>query len=38
MVTAPDQSPVRVLDESGELLAVYSRDGEHARPEVVLAS
>jgi hypothetical protein len=38
MVTAPDQSPVRVLDEAGELLAVYWRDGEHVRPEVVLAS
>jgi tRNA pseudouridine55 synthase len=38
MVTAPDQSAMRVLDETGELLAVYWRDGEHARPEVVLAS
>lgn len=38
MVTAPDQSAMRVLDESGDLLAVYRRDGDHARPEVVLAS
>lgn len=38
MVAAPDQSALRVLDETGELLAVYWRDGEHVRPEVVLAS
>jgi tRNA pseudouridine55 synthase len=38
MATAPDRSAMRVLDESGELLAIYWREGEHARPEVVLAS
>jgi tRNA U55 pseudouridine synthase TruB len=38
MVNAPDRSAMRVLDEEGELLAVYRREGDHARPEVVLAS
>jgi hypothetical protein len=38
MVNAPDRSAMRVLDETGELLAVYRREGDHARPEVVLAS
>jgi tRNA pseudouridine55 synthase len=38
MVTAPDRSFMRVLDEAGELIAVYRREGDHARPEVVLAS
>ncbi|HSJ82278.1 MAG TPA: tRNA pseudouridine(55) synthase TruB [Acidimicrobiia bacterium] len=38
MSTAPDNSAVRVLDRSGDLLAVYRREGEQARPEVVLAS
>jgi tRNA pseudouridine55 synthase len=38
MSTAPDNSAVRVLDRSGDLLAVYRREGEQAKPEVVLAS
>jgi tRNA pseudouridine55 synthase len=38
IVAAPDNSSVRVLDGSGDLIAVYRRDGEQARPEVVLAS
>jgi tRNA pseudouridine55 synthase len=38
MVEAPDNSNVRILDESGELIAVYRRVGDQARPEVVLAS
>jgi hypothetical protein len=29
---------VRVLDEAGDLIAVYRREGDQARPEVVLAS
>ncbi|MDP9494951.1 MAG: tRNA pseudouridine(55) synthase TruB [Actinomycetota bacterium] len=37
LVDAPDGS-VRVLDDSGELLAIYRRVGEQAIPEVVLAS
>lgn len=38
MATGPEHTPMRVLSGTGELLAVYSRDGEKARPEVVLAS
>jgi tRNA pseudouridine55 synthase len=38
MVAAPDHSVIRVLDQAGDLIAVYRRDGEQARPEVVLAS
>lgn len=38
MVAAPDHSAIRVLDQSGDLIAVYRREGEQARPEVVLAS
>jgi len=38
MVDAPENAPVRVLDESGDLIAVYRREGDQARPEVVLAS
>ena len=38
MAAAPDNSAVRVLDRSGDLIAVYRREGEQARPEVVLAS
>jgi hypothetical protein len=37
MAAAPDNSAVRVLDRSGDLIAVYRREGEQARPEVVLA-
>jgi tRNA pseudouridine55 synthase len=38
MIDAPDNSNVRVLDETGELIAIYRRTGDQARPEVVLAS
>jgi tRNA pseudouridine55 synthase len=38
MVEAPENVAVRVLDESGDLIAVYRREGDQARPEVVLAS
>jgi tRNA pseudouridine55 synthase len=33
---APEGIPFRVLDPAGSLLAVYTRSGEQARPEVVL--
>jgi len=33
---APEGMPTRVLDQNGRLLAVYRRDGDHARPEVVV--
>lgn len=33
---APERVPTRVLDREGRLLAVYRRDGDHARPEVVV--
>lgn len=38
LAAAPEDSAVRVLDQSGDLIAVYRRQGEQARPEVVLAS
>lgn len=38
MVAAPDKTVIRVLDQSGDLIAVYRREGDQARPEVVLAS
>ncbi|HSK05925.1 MAG TPA: tRNA pseudouridine(55) synthase TruB [Acidimicrobiia bacterium] len=38
LAAAPEESAVRVLDPSGDLIAVYRREGEQARPEVVLAS
>lgn len=34
----PAEQPYRVVDESGSLLAVYTRVGREARPEVVLPS
>lgn len=34
----PTDQPYRVVDEKGELLAVYSKVGREARPEVVLPS
>lgn len=34
----PEGTPFRVLDEGGSLLAVYSKVGREARPEVVLSS
>ncbi len=33
---APEGVPVRVVDEDRQLLAVYRRSGEQARPEVVI--
>lgn len=38
MVSAPENTAIRVLDSCGDLIAVYRRVGEQARPEVVLAS
>ncbi len=38
MIAAPEGRPYRVLDEEGSLIAVYSRTGREARPEVVLPS
>jgi hypothetical protein len=38
IVTPPPGIPFRVLNDTGELLAVYTTDGERARPEVVLPS
>lgn len=35
---APGEEPFRVVDESGSLLAVYTKVGREARPEVVLPS
>ena len=37
LLSAPEQMPFRVTNESGSLLAVYRRVGDQARPEVVLA-
>jgi len=36
IAAAPAGLPYRVHDETGRMLAVYSRDGDRARPEVVL--
>jgi tRNA pseudouridine55 synthase len=38
MINAPENEAIRVLDLTGELIAVYRREGDQARPEVVLAS
>jgi tRNA pseudouridine55 synthase len=38
LVDAPEHTAIRVLDQTGELIAVYRREGDQARPEVVLAS
>jgi tRNA pseudouridine55 synthase len=38
MIAAPETSPVRILDGDGNLIAIYRREGDQARPEVVLAS
>lgn len=38
MTGAPEGRPYRVLDEKGSLIAVYTRAGREARPEVVLPS
>lgn len=36
ITTAPDEEPFRVVDDEGSLLAVYTKVGREARPEVVL--
>lgn len=36
IIDAPEDTPLRVLDESGDLIAVYLRHGDQARPEVVI--
>lgn len=36
MTGAPVDGPFRVIDDAGELIAVYECDGQRARPEVVL--
>ena len=36
LVSIPETVPVRVVDPTGDLIAVYVREGEQARPEVVL--
>ena len=36
MAKAPEDTPYKVVNGDGKLLAVYRRVGEHARPEVVL--
>lgn len=36
MMSIPEGVSVRVIDPDGELIAVYVREGEQARPEVVL--
>lgn len=38
IVSGPEHRPYTVLTEDGELIAVYTREGEQARPEVVLPS
>lgn len=37
MVSLPEGEPVRVIDDEGDLLAVYSRTGDISRAEVVLS-
>jgi tRNA pseudouridine55 synthase len=36
VVSGPEGEPYRILDELGELIAIYRRSGERADPEVVL--
>lgn len=36
LLTIPEAVPVGVVDRDGDLIAVYLREGEQARPEVVL--
>ncbi len=36
LVRGPEGVPMRVLDQSGALIAIYRRTGEQARPEVVI--
>lgn len=38
VVTGPSAVPYRVLSSDGELLAVYTRSGDRAQPDVVLPS
>jgi tRNA pseudouridine55 synthase len=37
MVSLPEGEPVRVVDDDGDLLAVYCREGDTCRAEVVLS-
>ncbi len=36
IIDGPEDTPLRVLDESGDLIAIYVRHGDQARPEVVI--
>ena len=36
LVSIPEAVSVLVVDSAGDLIAVYTRDGDQARPEVVL--
>ena len=36
IVTGPEDIPYRVLGPDGDLVAIYRRLGERARPEVVV--
>lgn len=38
VVSGPPDMPYRVLTEGGELLAIYTREGDRAAPDVVLPS
>ena len=38
IIDAPEDTPLRILNESGDLIAVYRRHGDQARPEVVIPS
>ena len=38
IIEAPEGAPYRVLNEAGDLIAVYQREGDQARPEVVVAT
>lgn len=38
IIEAPEGVPYRVLNETGDLIAVYQRDGDQTRPEVVIAT
>ena len=38
IIDGPEDTPLRILNESGNLIAVYRRHGDQARPEVVIPS
>ena len=38
IIDGPEDTPLRILNESGDLIAVYRRHGDQARPEVVIPS